>query len=79
MVFFGQPTYLLQPFEEQLQDLVDSWILEISENFDHILILEDLDTSLALLMIKLCWEIEDVMHLKASFYKYYCFSFNIIF
>ena len=66
MVFFGQPTYLLQPFEEQLQDLVDSWIFEISDNFDQILILEDLDTSLALLMIKLCWEIDDVMHLKVT-------------
>merc|ERR1712176_267864 len=46
--------------------LVDAWIEEISNDFDHVLILEELDTSLAVLMIKFCWKLDDVVHLKLN-------------
>jgi len=42
-VFFGQPTYLLSPKSQKAGDLVNSWILEISKDFDLILILEELE------------------------------------
>ena len=44
--------------------LVDTWINEIDRDFDHILILEHLETSLAVMMIKFCWSLDDVVHLK---------------
>ena len=47
-----------------MSKLVDSWISEIMADFDHILILEALDTSLAVMMIKFCWSIDDVVHLR---------------
>ena len=90
LIFFGYPSYLLQNTVNRLQNLVDNWIHNIEEDFDHIIILEglflnlkdffiqitffnrfqtknlDLDRSLAVLMLKLCWDIEDVVHLKVS-------------
>ena len=65
-VFFGYPTYLLQNTEQSLSHLVDNWIYDIDQDFDHVIILEDLDRSLAVLMVKLCWDIEDVVHLKVN-------------
>ena len=65
-LFFGYPSYLLNMSYQKAADLVDHWLEEISEEFDHILILEDLDRSLAVLMLKLCWSIEDVLHLKLN-------------
>lgn len=65
-LFFGYPSYLLSmPYQRGYQ-LVDAWIHEIEQDFDHMIILEDLDRSLAVLMLKLCWSVEDVMHLKVS-------------
>ena len=39
-LFFGYPTYLLQTQENTLYQLVNAWIHEIENDFDHILILE---------------------------------------
>ena len=50
--------------QQRVSKLVDSWISEILADFDHILILEALDTSLAVMMIKFCWSIDDVVHLR---------------
>jgi len=40
LIFFGFPTYLLKNFETRLAKLVDIWIREIANDFDHMLILE---------------------------------------
>ena len=64
LVFFGYPTYLLSAGKNRLNLLVRAWIEEISADFDHMLILEELDTSLAVMMIKFCWNVDDVAHLK---------------
>jgi hypothetical protein len=64
LVFFGVPSYLLKMNYQFGHQLVDTWLHQIASDFDHILILEDLDRSLAILMLKLCWTIEDVAHLK---------------
>ena len=52
--------------EYRVRILVDTWIGEIDRDFDHILILEELETSLAVMMIKFCWSLDDVVHLKVS-------------
>ena len=65
-LFFGYPSYLLSGPKQQGYELVDAWIDEIDHDFDHMIILEDLDRSLAVLMLKLCWSVEDVMHLKVN-------------
>ncbi|CBY39255.1 unnamed protein product [Oikopleura dioica] len=69
LVFFGVPSYLLKMNYQFGHQLVDSWLHGIASDFDHILILEDLDRSLAILMLKLCWTIEDVAHLKLNTMK----------
>ena len=67
LVFFGYPSYLIKyTTEPRVRMLVDAWLNEIDVDFDHILILEELDTSLAVLMIKFCWSIDDVVHLKLN-------------
>ena len=64
-VFFGYPSYLLKySSEPNLRALVDNWIYQIDQDFDHILILERLDTSMAVMMIKFCWNVDDVINLK---------------
>ena len=68
-VFFGQPSYLLSPSSRRAGDLVNTWIMEIERDFDLILILEELDVSLALLVLKFCWEVQDVVHLKLNTMK----------
>jgi hypothetical protein len=70
LVFFGYPSYLLKytsSFHVNL--LVDSWLGEIDRDFDHVLILERVDTSLALMMIKFCWSVDDIVHLKLNSMK----------
>lgn len=66
LIFFGHPSYLLRNTEQRLWNLVDLWIQEIDRDFDHILILEEVDDSLAVLMLKFCWDIDDVVHLKLN-------------
>jgi len=67
MVFFGYPSYLIKyTTEPRVRMLVDAWLNEIGVDFDHVLILEELDTSLAVMMIKFCWSIDDVVHLKLN-------------
>ena len=65
-IFFGYPSFLLWGSEYRLKSLVDTWIDEILHDFDYILILEELDLSLAVMAMKLCWSIDDVAHLKVG-------------
>ena len=65
-IFFGYPSYLLSNPEDKLAPLVDHWIAEIDNEFDFILILEDIDTCLAILVLKFCWEVRDVVYLKLN-------------
>ena len=65
-VFFGEPTYLLRDDHLRSRDLVKAYIADISRDFELIMVLEDLDTSLALLVLKFCWEVKDVVHLKLN-------------
>ena len=80
LVFFGYPSYLLNRSRYsnpwKLQSLVNSWIEEIEKDFDHVLILEELDKSLAVLVLKLCWSIEDVAHLKLNSMAWLTKHFN---
>ena len=57
-------SYLLRNKEARLWHLVDEWIHEIDRDFDHVMILEEIDDSLAVLMLKFCWDIDDMVHLK---------------
>ena len=43
-----------------------SWIDEIISDFDHILIMEQMSVSLAIMMIKFCWSLDDVVNLKLN-------------
>jgi len=56
----------MEEFLEKLRALVDNWIFEIDRDFDHIVILERLDTSMAVMMIKFCWNVDDVINLKLN-------------
>jgi hypothetical protein len=40
LIFFGVPSYLLTNSEQKLANLVDNWISNIAEDFDHVIILE---------------------------------------
>ena len=65
LIFFGKPTYLIQFTErKRVEKLVKAWLGEIDRDFDHILIMERMNESLAIMMIKFCWKIEDVVNLK---------------
>ena len=46
--------------------MVRSWIDDIIQDFDHILIMEQMSVSLAIMMIKFCWSIDDVVNLKLN-------------
>ena len=46
LVFFGEPTYLLESNERRAFRLVDKYLDNISKDFDVILILEDLGTGM---------------------------------
>ena len=63
-LFFGYPTYLLDKDESRAGKLVDAWTEEISREFDLVMILENLTESLALMVLKYCWDIDDVAHIK---------------
>ena len=60
LVFFGEPSYLLAD-EKRGHQIMDTWISNMESDFDLILILEELDTSLALLVLKFCWEVRDAL------------------
>ena len=64
MRFSWNRHFINKKSQQRVSKLVDSWISEIMADFDHILILEALDTSLAVMMIKFCWSIDDVVHLR---------------
>ena len=58
-------SYMLD-IEEKQRRLVQSWLLEIESDFEVVLILEELDLSLAVMAIQLCWTVEDVVHFKLN-------------
>ena len=58
-------SYMLD-IEEKQRRLVQSWLLEIEFDFEVVLILEELDLSLAVMAIQLCWTVEDVVHFKLN-------------
>ena len=66
MIFFGKPSYLLHEGPEKLEELVDQWIDEIDKDFNHVIILEQLSESLAVMMIKMCWDINDMISLRMN-------------
>ena len=66
MIFFGKPTYLLHEGPDKLEELVDQWIDEIDKDFKHVIILEQLFESLAVMMIKMCWDINDMISLRMN-------------
>ena len=68
-MFFGYPSYLLRTSEKRGHAIMDKWLATIDNDFELILILEELDTSLALLVLKFCWEVRDVVHLKLNSMK----------
>ena len=45
---------------------IERWIADIDQEFDFILITERFDVSLAVLMVKFCWDIDDVVHIKLN-------------
>ena len=49
MIFFGEPTYLLRNEETRAKQLVQTYIKQWDADFTMIMILEDVDTSLAVL------------------------------
>lgn len=65
-LFFGYPSYLLQQQEQRGQALVDEWIRQIDKEFDLIFILEEFLDSLALFVLKYCWDVRDVAHIKGG-------------
>ena len=66
-IFFGYPTYLIKFTEKRkVELLVKTWLAEIDRDFDHILIMERMSESLAIMMIKFCWSLDDVANLKVS-------------
>ena len=51
---------------ERQENLVQFWISQISADFELILILEELDLSLAVFAIQNCWQVRDVVHFKLN-------------
>ena len=45
---------------------IERWIADIDQEFDFILITERFDVSLAVLMIKFCWDIDDVVYIRLN-------------
>ena len=71
-IFFGYPTYLIKFTEKKkVEKLVGTWLGEIERDFDHILIMERMSESLAIMMIKFCWTLEDVANLKLNSANYH--------
>ena len=67
LIFFGKPTYLIRfTQKKKIERLVKAWLGEIDRDFDHILIMERMNESLAIMTIKFCWKIEDVVNLKLN-------------
>ena len=64
-LFFGKPSYLLHD-ETKLGRLVGRWVDAIDREFDHVIILEMLPESLAVLMLKMCWSVDDMVVLKLN-------------
>ncbi|CAG5097366.1 Oidioi.mRNA.OKI2018_I69.XSR.g15046.t1.cds [Oikopleura dioica] len=63
--FFGYPSVLLRS-KEKTEYLADQWIEKISEEFDLVLIMEEMLASLAIFMLKFCWTSGDMIHFKLN-------------
>lgn len=54
-------------YDEDLSDsTVLKWMEQLENEFDLILIMEHYDVSLAVLVLKFCWKIEDVIYMKVN-------------
>lgn len=45
---------------------MQEWMKQLDSRFDLILIMEHYDISLAVLILKFCWKIEDVIYLRVN-------------
>ena len=53
-------------FLPQARVWIERWIADIDKEFDFILITERFDVSLAVMMVKFCWDIDDVAYVKLN-------------
>ena len=54
-------------YDEKIPDsIVLKWMQQLESEFDLILIMEHYDISLAVLVLKFCWKIEDVIYMKVN-------------
>lgn len=53
-------------FLPQARVWIERWIADIDKEFDFILITERFDVSLAVLMVKFCWDVDDVAYVKLN-------------
>ena len=54
-------------YDQNLPDsVVLKWMQQLESEFDLILIMEHYDVSLAVLVLKFCWKIEDVIYMKVN-------------
>ena len=54
-------------YDSNLPDsVVLKWMQQLENEFDLILIMEHYDVSLAVLVLKFCWKIEDVIYMKVN-------------
>lgn len=54
-------------YDYELPDeIMNEWVRQLENEFDLILIMEHYDISLAVMVLKFCWKIEDVIYLKVN-------------
>jgi len=54
-------------YDKKIPDsIVLKWMQQLESEFDLILIMEHYDISLAVLVLKFCWKIEDVIYMKVN-------------
>lgn len=64
---FFQMGHEWHSYDEKLPDtIVLKWMEQLENEFDLILIMEHYDISLAVLILKFCWKIEDVIYMKVN-------------
>ena len=71
LLFFGyfqdKSGRIWRSYDRTIPDaILSEWYNTLKDDFDLVMIMEYYDISLALLMIKLCWSIEDVIYLKVN-------------
>lgn len=71
LLYFGyyqdQTGHVWTSYDRAIPDSVlFEWFDSLTDDFDLVMIMEYYDISLAVLMIKLCWSIDDVVYLKVN-------------